>query len=250
VESARQSTEKLSSFKRSFKRDGASHRAAKKQQALEFLQARAGATQAQAGSVLARDASTANGRPAPSAFHAKQALSTTPAASRLSGSDRPPSGERRPSGGTTRDGGKPPPKRLLTTAELAGLKFEVLRKGADEEARRSSFASLPARLGRALAGKGSRIEDIVRQWDENGDGEVNLMEVRCKGPGARSPHAIRPAPTRAACHRRRLPPWPPPHRRRATPALDSPVPRAVPPEHARPQARTRQCRDVGDRRPL
>ena len=72
--------------------------------------------------------------------------------------------------------GKRNGKPLLKAAELAAMKAEYLRKGAEEETRRCSFASLPARLGEVLGRR--KVDDVIRAWDANGDGVVSLMEFR------------------------------------------------------------------------
>ena len=84
----------------------------------------------------------------------------------------------------SKGGGATPPetpkasKEMMTSIGLAGMKKEALIQAEEEEAKMAEGASLSAMIGDVLTRKKYNLDQLVREWDVMGSGEITLVEFR------------------------------------------------------------------------
>ena len=70
------------------------------------------------------------------------------------------------------------PPQLQPLSKIRALVAEHLAKADGEIARRGGMSTLSTRLGEVLRNKPRAVEELIREWDANGDGSVSKMEFR------------------------------------------------------------------------
>ena len=58
------------------------------------------------------------------------------------------------------------------------MKKEALIQAEEEEAKLAEGVSLPAMIGQVLTKKNIKLDQLVREWDVMGSGEITLVEFR------------------------------------------------------------------------